>query len=67
MAQCDGHIKEKGLRQIAHLDTAGSAEELSHRTDHTHAAKASSIAAELYGLEGLKDNFQDKEGNSTRL
>ncbi|MGB2221397.1 prephenate dehydratase [Neptunomonas sp.] len=67
LAQCDGHIKEMGLRQIAHLDTAGSAEELSHRTDHTHAAIASSLAAELYGLEVLKDNFQDKEGNTTRF
>jgi prephenate dehydratase len=67
LAQCDGHIREMGLTQIAHLDTAGSAEELSNRNDHSHAAIASSLAAELYGLEVLREHFQDKAGNTTRF
>jgi len=67
LAQCDTHIKELGLEQIAGLDTAGSAYELSQAPDPTHAAIASSLAAELYDLEILKENFQDVNGNTTRF
>lgn len=67
LAQCDGHIKDLGLEQIAALDTAGSAKELSEGGDASHAAIASSLAAELYGLEILQENFQDKTGNTTRF
>jgi prephenate dehydratase len=67
LAQCDGHIKQLGLEQSAALDTAGSAKELSESGDGTHAAIASSLAAELYNLDILKENFQDKTGNTTRF
>ncbi len=67
LAQCDGHIRELGIEQIAGLDTAGSAAELAASGDKSHAAIASSLAAELYGLEVLRDNFQDKTGNTTRF
>ncbi|MGI1669753.1 MAG: prephenate dehydratase [Neptuniibacter sp.] len=67
LAQCDEHINEMGLEPIASLDTAGAAEEISQSNDPTRAAIASSLAAELYDLSILKDNFQDKTGNTTRF
>lgn len=67
LAQCDGHIKELSLEQSAALDTAGAAHELLESGNKTHAAIASSLAAELYGLEILRENFQDKNGNTTRF
>ena len=67
LAQCDQHIKNLGLRPIAGLDTAGSAAELSQNPIEGHAAIASSLAAELYGLEIIRENFQDKTGNTTRF
>jgi len=67
LAQCDTHIKQLGLEQIAGLDTAGSAYELSQKPDPSHAAIASSLAAELYDLEVLQENFQDVNGNTTRF
>ncbi|MFB9884988.1 prephenate dehydratase [Balneatrix alpica] len=67
LAQCDQHIKALGLASIAKLDTAGAALEVSQRTDHQHAAIASRLAAELYGLEILQENFQDMQGNTTRF
>ncbi|GGK75371.1 prephenate dehydratase [Amphritea balenae] len=67
LAQCDGHIKQLGMEPIAGLDTAGSAFELSQNPDPTHAAIASSLAAELYDLEILQENFQDVNGNTTRF
>lgn len=67
LAQCDQHIKQLGLTPVAALDTAGSAEALSQAQNPTHASIASSLAAELYGLEVLRENFQDKTGNTTRF
>lgn len=67
LAQCDGNIKQLGLEPIAGLDTAGSAFELSQNPDPAHAAIASSLAAELYDLEILQENFQDVNGNTTRF
>lgn len=67
LAQCDTHIKQLGLTPIAGLDTAGSAYELSQTRNASHAAIASSLAAELYDLEILQDNFQDVTGNTTRF
>ncbi len=67
LAQCDGHIKQLGLRAVAKLDTAGAALEVSRLHDPSQAAIASSLAAELYGLEVLQENFQDMTGNTTRF
>lgn len=67
LAQCDGHIKALGLSQSASLDTAGAAEALAKSQSMTHAAIASSLAAELYDLDIVQDNFQDVSGNTTRF
>ncbi|WP_343803944.1 prephenate dehydratase [Marinobacterium maritimum] len=67
LAQCAENLRMLGIDPIAALDTAGSAAELAQTQQPGHAAIASSLAAELYGLEILKDNFQDKTGNTTRF
>lgn len=67
LAQCNTHIRELGLRPIAALDTAGSAADLEEHPRRDHAVIASSLAAEMYHLEVLKENFQDKKGNTTRF
>ncbi|EAR59901.1 prephenate dehydratase [Neptuniibacter caesariensis] len=67
LAQCDGNIRQLNIQPIASLDTAGAAESLSNAPQQGHAAIASSLAAELYDLEILRDNFQDKSGNTTRF
>lgn len=67
LAQCDNNTKSLGLIPIASLDTAGAAEALLTMDEPGHAAIASSLAAELYGLEILRENFQDKTGNTTRF
>lgn len=67
LAQCDGHITELGLTPVASLDTAGAAEEISQSQDKSRAAIASSLAAELYNLEIIRENFQDRSGNTTRF
>ncbi|MBU2965345.1 prephenate dehydratase [Amphritea sp. 2_MG-2023] len=67
LAQCDGHIKQLNIEPIAGFDTAGSAYELSQNPDPSHGAIASSLAAELYDLDILQENFQDVTGNTTRF
>lgn len=67
LAQCHDHIKELGLAPVASLDTAGSAAALQEAGKKQFGAIASSLAAELYGLDILRENFQDKQGNTTRF
>lgn len=67
LAQCDGNINQLGIKPIASLDTAGAASDLKDSGAKDHAAIASSLAAELYDLEILQENFQDKSGNTTRF
>ncbi|NRA20618.1 MAG: prephenate dehydratase [Oceanospirillaceae bacterium] len=67
LAQCNDAIHLLGLQQVAHIDTAGAAQELSNSQNKSHAAIASSLAAKLYGLKILRENFQDIVGNTTRF
>lgn len=67
LAQCNRNIAQLQLAETAKLDTAGAARETSLSGDISQAAIASSLAAELYGLNILKENFQDEQGNTTRF
>lgn len=67
LAQCDNNIMKLGLETDVKSDTAGAAHEIMQLQDTSRAAIASSLAAELYGMDILKDNFQDHDGNTTRF
>ena len=67
LPQCRNMIKELGLQAHVHADTAGAAEEIARMNDPEHAAIASILAAEIYGLEILKEHVQDAEHNTTRF
>jgi len=67
LAQCDTNLRQLGLEPVAALDTAGAAAHLAEQGTNQMGAIASSLAAELYGLKVLKENFQDVEGNTTRF
>lgn len=67
LAQCHNNILSLGLKAEAKLDTAGAAKELAASKDKHKAAIASKLAAEIYGLQILKENFEDKHGNTTRF
>ncbi|WP_342662493.1 prephenate dehydratase [Oceanospirillum maris] len=67
LAQCDNNIMKLGLKTDVKSDTAGAAHEIMQLQDTTRAAIASSMAAELYGMDILKENFQDYDGNTTRF
>ena len=67
LAQCHNKIIALGLKAEAKLDTAGAAKELLELKDIHRAAIASKLAADIYGLQILKNNFEDKHGNNTRF
>ncbi|MCE1275053.1 MAG: prephenate dehydratase [Chlorobiaceae bacterium] len=68
LAQCHNFIAEHpGIRAEAAYDTAGSAKIVAAGADPTVLAIASKRAAELYGLEILRENLADEEWNITRF
>ena len=67
LSQCRKMTRELGLQAINHADTAGAAAEIAKLNDPQHAAIASSLAAEIYGLDILKGSIEDAEHNTTRF
>ena len=67
MSQCSKFIKENNLAEHIRADTAGSAEMISKTKDIKQSAIASSLSAEIYGLEVIKKNIENETGNLTRF
>ncbi len=67
LPQCQNLIQKMGLKQHVRADTAGAAKDIVKMDDPTQAAIASTLAAEIYGLEVLKEDIQDAEHNTTRF
>ena len=67
LSQCRSFLRRRGLKPVVAADTAGSAAEVAREGDPAKAALASSLAAEIYGLEILAPDVQDSDGNTTRF
>ena len=67
LSQCSRFIKENNLAEHIRADTAGSAEMISKTKDIKQSAIASSLSAEIYGLEVIKKNIENESGNLTRF
>ena len=67
LSQCSKFIKENNLIEHIRADTAGSAEMISKTKNIKQAAIASSLSAEIYGLEVIKKNIENENGNLTRF
>ena len=67
LSQCSNFIKSNNLTEHVRADTAGSAEMISKSKSKTKAAIASSLSAETYNLDIIKNNIENEKGNSTRF
>ena len=67
LGQCRNVIAELGLRTIVAADTAGAARELAESGDRHRAVIATTLAAQIYGLEIRRSNIEDEEHNTTRF
>jgi prephenate dehydratase len=67
LGQCRKIIRELKLQSVVAADTAGAAREVAAAKDPSAAAIATSLAAEIYGLNILKANIEDDDHNTTRF
>jgi prephenate dehydratase/chorismate mutase len=67
LGQCRGFLSRNKLEARPYYDTAGAAKMLAHERPAATAVIASRLAADLYGLEVLKESIEDADTNSTRF
>ncbi|WP_426243167.1 prephenate dehydratase [Nocardioides sp. LHG3406-4] len=67
LGQCRKVIRELHLTPVVAGDTAGAAREIAEAHDVTQAALAPALAAEIYGLQVLREDVEDEEHNTTRF
>ncbi len=67
LGQCRRKLIELGLKPVPEADTAGSARMVSEAKDASLAAIASSLAAEIYGLDIIAGDIEDEAHNTTRF
>ncbi|XP_051181833.1 arogenate dehydratase 2 [Lolium perenne] len=68
LAQCENTLTELGIEHRQAVDdTAGAAKFVAEEMLQDTGAVASSLAAELYGLDILAENIQDEKVNVTRF
>lgn len=67
LGQVRALLRELGLEPVVEADTAGAARSVAGWGQPEDAAIASSLAAEIYGLEILRRNVEDAAHNTTRF
>lgn len=66
--QCSQFLeKHKNWQKISQSNTAASAKKVIEENNKTHAAIASTVAAEIYGLKVLEENINYNLENTTRF
>jgi len=67
LGQCRNFLRKLGVKTLVAADTAGAAREVAERGDKTRAAIASTLAAEIYGLDILARDIEDEQHSTTRF
>lgn len=67
LPQCRKIIHKLNLTRHIEADTAGAAAMIAEKGDKTRCAIAAPLAAEIYGLDILKEDVQDADYNVTRF
>jgi prephenate dehydratase len=67
LGQCRRIIRELDLKAEVAADTAGSARYVAELGDPARAALAPRLAAEIYGLDILREDVEDETHNTTRF
>ena len=67
LGQCDGYLRELGVKTRPVYDTAGSVKILKASDERKVAAIASKRAAEIYEMQILQEGIEDNPENYTRF
>lgn len=67
LEQCEEFLDSLDVERVAVHDTAGAARQISEDSQHGAAAIASQEASEIYGLQILASDIEDRADNSTKF
>jgi chorismate mutase/prephenate dehydratase len=67
LMQCREYLEEMHAKPISVSNTAVAAKKIVEEQDSSHAAIASTLAAQLYNLEILEEKINDQQNNYTRF
>jgi len=67
LGQVRKRLSDWDIRAVADVDTAGAAKGVALAGDKSVAAIASSLAAEIYGLDVIEKDIEDESHNTTRF
>ena len=67
LGQCRNFLRRHDIRTVTGADTAGSALMVAQAGEKHRAALASPLAGEIYGLDRLADEIEDRQNNTTRF
>lgn len=67
LPQCATFLREHNIKGVVSADNAKAAREAAEAGDPARAALASTIAAEIYGLDVLASEIEDNANNTTRF
>ncbi|MDE0076698.1 MAG: bifunctional chorismate mutase/prephenate dehydratase, partial [Caldilineaceae bacterium] len=67
LLQCEGFLNRNSFEAVPWYNTAGSAKDLAECPEPNVGVIASSLAAEIYGLEVVRRNIEDMSYNYTRF
>jgi len=67
LPQCAGFLKQNSIQPVVSSDNAKAAADVAKWNDPTKGALASTLAAEIYGLDVLADKIEDQDNNTTRF
>lgn len=67
LGQCRNFLRRHAITTVTGADTAGSAARVAQAGQRHLAALASPLAGEIYGLDRLADEIEDRQNNTTRF
>jgi len=67
LAQCRKWLREKNMKPVIAVDTAGAAADIAKLKDKSVAAVASELAGKINGLQSLASGIADLDNNVTRF
>lgn len=67
LGQCSETLRRFSIQPVPEYDTAGSVQIVKYMNDPSHAAIASKRAADISGMEIIKDGLEDDQKNYTRF
>ncbi|MEM7723943.1 MAG: prephenate dehydratase [Pseudomonadota bacterium] len=67
LPQCAGFLRRHGIKGRVSPDNARAARDVADEGNKAHAALASELAGEIYGLDVLARHIEDEDTNTTRF